>query len=118
MSMDEALPEKVKVVVTVPLSHADRVRRVIGDAGGGMLGAYTHCSCTTTGTGRFRPGGTATPAIGTPGADETVEEERIEVTVSQDRLLDVLAAIRTTHPYEEPVIDVYPLLSLGGHANA
>lgn len=39
-------------------------------------------------------------------------EERIEMRCDDDRLGDVLAAIRHAHPYEEPAIDVYPLAEI------
>lgn len=44
-----------KLVVYVPISHADQVREAIGNAGGGKLGKYSSCSFTVRGTGRFKP---------------------------------------------------------------
>jgi hypothetical protein len=45
------------------------------------------------------------------GKLEEVEEERIEVSCADELVTDVVAAIRRAHPYEEPVIDIYPLES-------
>jgi hypothetical protein len=106
------MPEsaRVKVVVTVPVEHAETLRQKIGNAGGGEIGNYSHSSFSVRGIGRFRPGEHAKPTIGEVGKDEDVKEERIEVTVPRDKLLAVVTAIRLVHPYEEPVIDVYPLL--------
>ena len=98
-----------KLIVTVPLSHADVVRQAIGEAGGGKLGNYSFCSFSTVGIGRFKPEQGANPAIGEVGQFEQVEEEKIEVTVSEDVLDNVIAAIKKVHPYEEVVIDVYRL---------
>ena len=64
------------------------------------------------GTGRFLPGDGAHPAIGEVGKLEEVEEDRIEVSCADDLVSEVVAAIRSVHPYEEPVIDVYPLENL------
>lgn len=100
----------VKVVVTVPEADADELRRVIGDADGGRIGNYTHCSFSIKGIGRFKPGNGAHPAIGVVGNLEQVNEERIEFTCEEERLSDVISSIRKAHPYEEPVIDVYPML--------
>lgn len=105
-------PQRVKVVVTVPVTHADDVRRAIGDAGGGILGNYTHCSFSSRGIGRFRPQAGAQPSIGSVGHDEEVEEERIEVIVGREHLPAVVRAIRGVHPYEEIPLDVYPLEDL------
>lgn len=101
--------KRVKVVITTPVTHADVVRRAIGDAGGGILGNYTHCSFSSRGLGRFRPQAGARPSIGAVGRDEQVEEERIEVTVDREHLPAVVQAIRDAHPYEEIPLDVYPL---------
>lgn len=100
-----------KLVVTVPLSHADIVRDAIGKAGAGKVGNYEFCSFSSKGTGRFRPLDGAHPAIGEIGTLEMVEEERIEVTCANELVGSVIAAIKKVHPYEEPVIDVYPMAS-------
>jgi len=100
----------VKIVVTVPEDNADELRQAIGNVGGGRIGNYTHCSFSVKGIGRFKPEDGAHPAIGEVGKLEEVIEERIEVTCEEDKLNNVVAAIRKVHPYEEPAIDVYPML--------
>jgi hypothetical protein len=56
------------------------------------------------------PDAGAHPAIGSVGKLEQVAESRIETPVLRERVRDVIAAVRKVHPYEEPVIDIYPLL--------
>ena len=94
-----------KVVVFVPTTDADNLRQAIGEAGGGRIGAYTHCSFSSRGTGRFLPTVEAKPAIGQTGKLEEVEEERIEFVCETHCLDEVIAAIRNVHPYEEPAIE-------------
>lgn len=106
------MDERVKVVVTVPESKADAIRRAIGEAGGGEAGSYSFCSFSVKGSGRFLPQEGAHPTIGQVGKLETVAEERVEVTCSRKAVKAVVQAIRAVHPYEEPVIDVFPLLSI------
>jgi hypothetical protein len=101
----------VKVVVHVPQGSADMVRSAIGEAGGGVIGNYTFCSFSIAGTGRFFPQKDAKPHIGEIEQFESVTEERIEVTCPQSVALKVIDAIKVAHPYEEPTIDIYPLLS-------
>jgi len=102
-----------KIVVTVPSGpDADAVRQAMGEAGAGKIGNYSFCSFTLRGTGRFRPEEGAQPAIGSVGRIEEVEEDRIETVCDRERLEAVLAAIRSVHPYEEPAIDVYPIMTL------
>lgn len=101
-----------KVVVTAPENEADKLREAIGSAGGGKVGNYTHCSFSVKGTGRFLPVDGANPAIGQVGQPEEVAEERIEITCDSENVKAVVAAIRETHSYEEPAIDVYELTEL------
>jgi hypothetical protein len=98
-----------KVAVTVPEVAGDMLRNAIGDAGGGKVGNYAHCSFTVKGTGRFIPQDGAQPAIGTVNKLEEVTEERIEINCDENSLQPVIAAILANHPYETPIIDVYPL---------
>lgn len=100
----------VKLVVFVPTSHADRIRQVLADSGCGHLGNYDRCSFSVKGTGRFRPLKGAKPFLGTQGRAEKVAEERIETICQKKDLKRVLAAVKKAHPYEEPAVDIYPLL--------
>lgn len=104
------MSQLVKIVVTVPEADADKLRQAIGDADGGRIGNYAHCSFSVKGVGRFKPETGAHPAIGEVGKLEEVVEERIEITCEQAKLQNVIKAIRTAHPYEEPAIDIYPML--------
>jgi len=101
--------EIVKLVTFVPESHANIVRKAIGKAGGGILGNYDNCTFSIKGIGRFRGLKGANPAIGKVGVLESVNEERIEVTVQKNKLKAVIKAIRSAHPYEEIPIDIYKL---------
>lgn len=98
-----------KVVVYVPVSDADKVRKAISGAGGGKIGAYSHCSFSSRGTGRFTPSEHAKPAIGEIGKSQEVEEERIEFVCETHCLDEVIAAIRKVHPYEEPAIEAWKI---------
>jgi len=105
----------VKIAVFVPASHSDVVRQALAQAGAGRIGNYDSCSFSARGIGRFRPLKGAHPFIGSvvdgEGRIEEVEEERIEVICPSEILDAVLAAVKKVHPYEEPAIDVYPLLN-------
>ena len=103
--------ELVKIVVFVPVSHADKIRTALGEAGCGHIGNYDFCSFSVKGVGRFRPLKGANPFIGKIGSIEEVEEERIETVCLKSKLKKALAAIKKAHPYEEPAVDVYPLVS-------
>jgi hypothetical protein len=101
-----------KIVVFVPESGGGAVRVAMGEAGAGRISNYDYCSFTSRGIGRFRPLEGAQPTIGAVGRLEEVVEERVETVCSEALLQPVLQAIRRAHPYEEPAIDVYPLMAI------
>lgn len=99
----------VKLVIYTPVSHADEIRQVLGEAGAGNIGNYDFCSFSTRGIGRFRGNEKSNPAIGKPGEIEEVEEERIETICYKEDAAQILADVKAVHPYEEPAMDVYAL---------
>jgi dinuclear metal center YbgI/SA1388 family protein len=100
----------VKLVTFAPAAHAEAVRRALSEAGAGRIGDYEACAFTLRGTGHFRPGSGARPFIGEAGgAEEAVEEVRIEAEVMRWDLGRVVRALKTAHPYEEVAYDVYPV---------
>ena len=101
--------KNVKLVVFVPLSHADVVRQALGEAGAGKIGNYDFCSFSSRGKGRFRGNEKTNPTIGKAGNHEVVEEERIETIVPQEILKNVIEKVKSVHPYEEVAFDIYPL---------
>lgn len=98
-----------KLVVFVTPNDVDKVAEAISSAGAGVIGEYTRCSFRSPGTGTFLGSGKSSPSIGRPGSYETVEEIRLEMVVLRDSLAAVVQALRSSHPYEEPAFDIYPL---------
>jgi dinuclear metal center YbgI/SA1388 family protein len=101
-----------KWVIFVPAENTEVLREALFAAGAGRIGDYSHCSWSITGTGQFLPGAGASPAIGTVGAVQRVEEDRVEVIAPASLRARVLAAMRAAHPYEEPAFDVFSLAAL------
>jgi len=105
-------PECVKFVVFVPEDNLEAVRRAAFEAGAGHIGLYDECSFSQPGTGTFRGGEGANPAIGQIGSREEVAERRLEIICRKSLRAGVMQAIRSAHLYEEPAVDVYPLLDV------
>lgn len=103
----------VTIITTVPETHADKVREAMGRAGAGKIGNYSYCSFSIKGIGRFMPNKDSNPYLGKEGILEQVVEERIETVCKRDILEHVLEEIKKVHPYEETVIDVYPVYKIG-----
>ena len=101
-----------KWVIFVPAGAAEAVRAAVFAAGAGHIGDYSHCSWSVAGTGQFLPLDGASPSIGHIGSVERVSEDRIDVVAPARLRGDVAAAIRASHPYEEPAFDVVSLAAL------
>lgn len=101
---------KVKIIVTIPIKNVSEVRSAICEAGAGVIGNYTYCSMSTKCIGTFKPTDEANPYIGEKNKLEFVEEEKLEVICDVKLVKDVILKIREVHPYEEPGIDIVPLI--------
>ncbi|PRZ41306.1 dinuclear metal center YbgI/SA1388 family protein [Antricoccus suffuscus] len=101
-----------KLVTFVPRAVADSVIDALASAGAGALGDYSRCAFISTGVGTFLPGAQAHPAIGERGRVETVDETRVEMVYRSGIRADVVAALRTAHPYEEPAFDLLAMVPL------
>lgn len=106
------MKELIKLVVFVPEENADDIREALGKAGAGKIGNYSFCSFSIKGVGRFKPLKGADPHKGSVDEMELVNEERIEVACEKDQVNEIIRVIKDAHPYEEVVIDIYPMLSL------
>lgn len=107
------LSDYVTIVITVPQTHAEGVREAMGKAGAGQVGNYSHCSYSVKGIGRFMPNKGSNSYLGKENVLEEVVEERIETVCSRSVLGQVLEEIKKAHPYEETVIDIYPVYEIG-----
>ena len=99
-----------KLVVFVPEEALDVVREALFAAGAGRIGEYERCSWYTEGVGTFYGGEQTSPTVGERDREERVPELRLETVFPADRQDDIVAALRSAHPYEEPAFDVYQLL--------
>ncbi len=107
----EALPAPPldKVVVFVPLSDADKLIDSLAATGAGQLGDYARCAFISTGVGTFLPLAGATPTVGSVGEVTRVDEARVEMVFERALRPEIVAALRSAHPYEEPAFDVLEL---------
>lgn len=107
--VDKPGASECKLVVFVPNDHVERMAGAMFAAGAGGIGDYACCSFRAHGMGTFFGRESTNPAVGKKGRLESVPEIRLETIVPAKRLPDVVAALRATHPYEEPAFDIYPL---------
>jgi hypothetical protein len=106
------MSQYVKIVVYTPKSHASKIREVMGKAGAGKMGNYSHCTFTIEGVARYLPLKGAKPFIGKVGKLEQSREVRIESLCEKKLVKNVIKAVRSVHPYEKPEINIYLLDSV------
>lgn len=88
--------------VYIPESALETVKQAMFNAGAGRIGNYDSCAWQVRGKGQFRPLTGSQPTIGVTDTLETVVEYKLEMVCDENRLADVIAAIRASHPYDEP----------------
>ena len=103
--------KKVKIIVMVPRENTQKLRDAICTEGAGIIGNYSYCTTVTQSIGTFKPSKNANPYIGEKEKIEIVEEEKLEVICDINIAKRVVKRIREVHPYEEPEIDIFPLIS-------
>jgi dinuclear metal center YbgI/SA1388 family protein len=101
--------EWLHVTVFVPLTHSVRVRQIIAEAGGGLIGNYDQCSSENQVEGHFRPLEGSDPALGELGRVQRVDEMKIQFFCESFRLNNILQMIKTVHFYETPVYYAHPV---------
>jgi len=105
--------ELFKIVVYVPVSHAEMVREAMTGAGAGHIGRYSDCTFGVQGIGTFRPGADTNPYSGKSGQLERAEEYRLETVAYKSMVPTIIAAMEKVHPYEEVAYDLYQLENRG-----
>ncbi|OGV37891.1 MAG: NGG1p interacting factor NIF3 [Lentisphaerae bacterium GWF2_45_14] len=96
------MTEVYRINFYVPETHVEAVKAAAFEAGGGTIGNYECCCWQVEGQGQFRPLEGSKPFIGTRGELEHVPEIKVEMICPTDRIKDVVAAIKSAHPYETP----------------
>ena len=102
----------MKIVVLIPEEQKETVKSAMFNAGGGKIGAYDCCSFELKGEGQFRPLDGAKPFIGEKDKIETVVEYRVEMVCADEKIREVVSAMKAAHPYETPAYDVMKLEKL------
>jgi hypothetical protein len=101
-----------KIVFYVPESHLEQVKTAVFDAGTGRVGCYQKCCWQVLGQGQFIPMIGSSPYLGEIDTLERVAEYRVELVCADNIVNAAIAALKSSHPYEEPAYDVWALANL------
>ena len=101
----------VKIEIYTPVESVDTIRKALEIAQAGIIGNYDNAYATTEVTGHWRPLSGANPFLGSIGNIATAKEIKIEINCQREFVSDAIKAIRAAHPYEEPLINILPIIN-------
>lgn len=107
-------PTAYKISVAIPADHMNELMDAVNGSMGQMYPGYDRAFSITETKGTWRSLEGSDPFIGRIGEISVVDEVRIDFAIKADDLRKVVLAIRKVHPYEEPAIDILPLIEWKG----
>ena len=102
-----------KLEIFVPPEAFAPVRQALFSVDAGHIGNDDRCVSWSPVQCCWRRRAGTRPCRGPVGELQEAEELKVEVSCKGARLEETLRAVRAAHPYEEPVINVLPLLATG-----
>ena len=100
---------EVKLEIFVPQDHAMKVADALSEIGVGVIGNYDHCMALIPVRGFFRPLPGSNPFEGEEGRLSEVAEYKLEINCKRELVNEAIKVIKSVHPYEEPLINIFPL---------
>ena len=107
------MTEYCKLEVFIPESHLALLQETLRACDAGHIGNYDSCMSYSRVIGTWRPLSGTHPYSGEIGVVSSEPEIKAEVTCKAGDVDRVIMAVKKIHPYEEPVINVIPLLRTG-----
>ena len=102
-----------KIEIFIPETHLAVLQETLRDCGAGHIGNYDACMSYSRVISTWRPLNGSNPYSGEVGKITTETEIKAEVTCKVSEIDAVISAVKHIHPYEEPVINVIPLIRTG-----
>lgn len=99
----------LKLVVFVPTGYEPQVREAVFKTGGGAIGDYDNCWFGSRGEGGYRAPMDGQPFIGDKGLKARTGESRLEIILPPSLADQAAAAVRASHPYEEPAFEFHSI---------
>lgn len=95
--------------VYVPKDYSEKVKEALFSAGAGNIGFYDECSFKVEGKGTFRPTEGSNPFSGEQNVRENADEDMISVIFESFKQNQLIAAMKSAHPYEEVAHQIYQI---------
>lgn len=98
-----------KICFYVPVTHVEQVKNALFNSGAGKIGNYSACSWQVLGEGQFMPLDDSQAFIGDKNQLEKISEYKVEMVCSKENIHSAIAALKQSHPYEEPAYQIFRL---------
>jgi hypothetical protein len=105
--------EFCKMEIFIPETHFKVLCNALQRVDAGHIGKYDCCLSYSRTQGYWRPLVGSHPYLGSENQLCTEPEYKVEVICRTDRVDETIRAVKSVHPYEEPVINVIPLYRTG-----
>jgi hypothetical protein len=101
----------VKIEIYIPEGYVEPLRDALHQVKAGRVGRYDHCMSISQVRGYWRPLPDATPFEGEVDKINEGVECKVEVRCARVHVRQALRVIKDIHPYEEPLINIVPLVN-------
>lgn len=98
-----------KISVYIPEDFVKELTEKVNEEMEPLYPGYDFTFSMTKVTGMWRPLEGSDPFIGKIGEISVEEEVKVDFTVKEKDLRNIIRTIVSVHPYEEPAIDVVPM---------
>lgn len=102
---------EVKIEIYVPEEYVIKLRDELNRVNACKVGNYDNCASVINVRGYWRPLEGSSPYSGKVGEICSGEECKIEVRCKMQYVKDALRVIKENHPYEEPLINIIPIIN-------
>ncbi len=103
--------QDVKIEIFVPREYVEKIRDGLHEIGACKVGEYDHVISFGKAEGYWRPLETSHPFKGKIGEINHGIECKMEIRCPIQVINEAVRVIKRIHPYEEPVINIVPLLN-------
>lgn len=103
--------KKVKIEIFIPEEYIEKLREELNKIGALGVGNYDNVMAVSDVIGCWRPLNGSKPFNGEINKICFAEECKIEICSDIENVKNVLEVVNRVHPYEEPVINILPLLN-------
>lgn len=103
--------KKVKIEIYIPQEFTHKLRESLNSIGALGVGKYDNVMSVTRVKGYWRPLQGANPFDGEIGKLSEADEDKVEFCTDSKNIQAIIKVMKEVHPYEEPVMNIIPLLN-------